>query len=108
MVREPGLQPPFGPQSGAGIDNENTRAAYRNDVGDFVRFTGLERPEELRQITRAHVLKWRKSLEDRLLSPASIRRRLSSLSALFDYLCERNAIEHNPVQGVKRPNEGLP
>jgi hypothetical protein len=73
----------------ANLDNENTRLAYRNDVGDFIRFAGIERPEEMRQVTRAHVLKWRKSLEDRVLSPASIRRRLSSLSALFNYLCER-------------------
>jgi site-specific recombinase XerC len=57
-------------------------------------------------VTRAHVIQWRKSLEARSLSAASIRRKLSALSALFDHLCERNAIHHNPVQGVKRPNEG--
>ncbi len=46
----------------------------------------------------------------RELSPASIRRKLSALSSLFDYLCERNAVAGNPVDGVKRPtangNEG--
>jgi integrase/recombinase XerD len=40
----------------------------------------------------------------------SIRRKLSALSSLFDYLCERNAVLGNPVDGVKRPctnnNEG--
>jgi site-specific recombinase XerC len=25
------------------------------------------------------------------------------LSSLFEYLCERNAVTHNPVKGVKRP-----
>jgi site-specific recombinase XerD len=44
------------------------------------------------------------------LSPASSRRKLSALSSLFDYLCERNAVVGNPVDGVKRPmangNEG--
>src|SRR5580704_11113378 len=43
-------------------------------------------------------------------SPSSIRRKLSALSSLFDYLCERNAVSGNPVDGVKRPmangNEG--
>jgi hypothetical protein len=38
------------------------------------------------------------------------RRKLAALSALFDYLCERNAVSGNPVDGVKRPtangNEG--
>jgi site-specific recombinase XerD len=90
----------------ANLDNENTRRAYRDDVGDFIRFAAIEAPGDLRLVARAHVLQWRKSLEARSLSAASIRRRLSALSALFDHLCERNAIQHNPVQGVKRPNEG--
>jgi integrase/recombinase XerD len=34
----------------------------------------------------------------------------AALSSLFDYLCERNAVAGNPVDGVKRPasnnNEG--
>jgi integrase len=42
--------------------------------------------------------------------PSSIRRKLSALSSLFDYLCERNAVAVNPADGVKRPaangNEG--
>jgi integrase len=53
---------------------------------------------------------WRKDVEARGLSPSSIRRKLSALSSLFDYLCERNAVSGNPVDGVKRPmasgNEG--
>jgi integrase/recombinase XerD len=65
----------------------------------------------LRGISRAHVIAWRKHLEARKLSPSTIRRKLSALSALFDYLCESNAVAGNPVDGVKRPmangNEGL-
>ena len=29
--------------------------------------------------------------------------RLAALSSLFEYLCEKNAVSHNPVRGVKRP-----
>jgi integrase/recombinase XerD len=54
-------------------------------------------------VADAHVIAWRKDLEARGLSPASIRRKLSALSSLFDYLCERNAVSGNPVDGVKRP-----
>jgi site-specific recombinase XerD len=53
--------------------------------------------------TRAHVIAWRKHFESRELAPSSIRRKLSALSALFDYLCEHNAVAGNPVDGVKRP-----
>jgi hypothetical protein len=70
----------------------------------------MHNPVELRSVTRAHVIAWRKDMEARKRSPASIRRRLSALSAPFDYLCERNAFCGNPVDGVKRPmangNEG--
>src|SRR5215510_814726 len=64
----------------------------------------------MRTVVRAHVIAWRKDLESRGLTPASIRRKLSALSSLFDYLCDRNAVAGNPVDGVKRPmansNEG--
>ena len=33
----------------------------------------------------------------------TVRRKLAALSSLFDYLCEQNAVELNPVQGIKRP-----
>ena len=86
------------------------RRAYKNDVGEFSIFTRLLEPAELRTVTRAHVIAWRKHLESRELEPSSIRRKLSALSSLFDYLCERNAVVGNPVDGVKRPvannNEG--
>jgi integrase/recombinase XerD len=49
-------------------------------------------------------------MEARGLLPVSIRRKLSALSSLFDYLCGRNAVSGNPVDGVKRTlsnnNEG--
>ena len=94
----------------ANITNRKTREAYRIDVQEFSTFAGLRGPAEFRTVTRAHVIAWRKDLEKRGLAAASIRRKLSALSALFDYLCEHNAVAGNPVDGVKRPmangNEG--
>ncbi len=94
----------------ANITNEKTRRAYKIDVSEFSEFLGLKKPEEFRTVTRAHVIAWRETLEARELSPTTIRRKLSALSSLYDYLCERNAVAGNPVDGVKRPmangNEG--
>jgi site-specific recombinase XerD len=94
----------------ANLTNPKTRRAYKVDVEEFIAFAGLRGIAELRNITRAHVIAWRKDLEKRVLAPSSIRRKLSALSALFDYLCEHHAVAGNPVDGVKRPaangNEG--
>ena len=87
----------------ANIDNPNTRRAYRNDLGEFMTFVGIVSPEELRLVTRAHVLAWRKDLERRELTGGTIRRKLAALSSLFEYLSDANAVTHNPVKGVRRP-----
>jgi site-specific recombinase XerD len=84
------------------ITNEKTRRAYQVDVAEFSHFVGLQTPAELRTITRAHVIAWRKDMEARQLADSSVRRKLSALSSLFD-LCERNAVAGNLVDGVKRP-----
>jgi integrase/recombinase XerD len=90
----------------ANIENRNTRRAYRQDLADFMRFVGLSDPNGFPTVSRPHVISWRKDLERRSLKPASIRRKLAALSELFDFLCEQNAVERNPVNGVKRPREG--
>src|SRR5436190_14179895 len=87
----------------ANICNASTRRAYENAIQDFMGFTGITRPEEFRSVTRAHVIAWRDDLVRRELGGATIRHRLAALSSLFEYLCEKNAVTHNPVKGVKRP-----
>ncbi len=94
----------------ANITNEKTKRFYKSDVAEFIAFTGLKDSAALRTVARSHVIAWRKDMETRSLGAATIRRKLSALSSLFDYLCERNAVIGNPVDGVKRPatnnNEG--
>jgi integrase/recombinase XerD len=87
----------------ANLTNPNTRRAYENAVRDFMGFIGIQRPEEFRTITRAHVIAWRDQLVGRGLGGGTIRHRLASLASLFQYLCEKNAVTHNPVKGVQRP-----
>ena len=90
----------------ANLTNKNTKRAYRNDVSAFMRFVGIKLPKDFREVTRAHVIAWRKTLEERKLAAATVRRKLSALSDLYAYLCDKNAVTHNPVNGVKRPTEG--
>jgi integrase/recombinase XerD len=87
----------------ASIESKHTRRAYEADIRDFMRFAGITAPEVFRTVNRAHVLAWRKSLEARELSGATVRRKLAALASLYEFLCNRNAVEQNPVKGVKRP-----
>jgi integrase/recombinase XerD len=87
----------------ANLTNKATRRAYENAIKDFMAFTGIQRPDEFRRVTRAHVIAWRDDLTHRGRGGSTIRHRLAALSSLFDYLCEKNAVTHNPVKGVKRP-----
>jgi site-specific recombinase XerD len=87
----------------ANLRNLHTRTAYHADLREFQRFVGITAPAELRTVTRAHVIAWRQDLERRLCAPTTIQRKLAALSSLFAYLCEQNAVLHNPVDGVRRP-----
>ncbi|MDE2387551.1 MAG: tyrosine-type recombinase/integrase [Betaproteobacteria bacterium] len=87
----------------ANLGNKATRRAYENALKDFMNFTGIQNPGEFRIVTRAHIIAWRDDLLSRSLSSMSIRHRLSALSSLFEYLCDKNTVTHNPVKGVKRP-----
>src|SRR5271156_10692 len=87
----------------ANIDNPHTRRAYRNDLKEFMTFTSIRTPIELRLIPRAHVIAWRKDLDRRQFAAGSVRRKLSALSSLYEYLTDQNAVSTNPVKGVKRP-----
>ena len=80
-----------------------TRRAYQAALADFMGFVGIAHVEDFRRVTRAHVIAWRDCLASRGLAPPSVRHRLAALSSLFEYLCECNAVTHNPVKGVKRP-----
>ena len=87
----------------ANFPNAHTKRSYRSDIEDFMTFAGVAGFEALGTLTRAHVIAWRQSLFNRGLASATIRRKLAALSSLYDYLCENQCANTNPVDGVKRP-----
>lgn len=88
----------------ANLTNPNTRRAYKADVRGLMGFLGIQRAEDVRKVTRAHLIAWRKQIAHQ--APATVRRKLAAVSSLFEYLCEQNAVQWNPVAGVARPKEG--
>ena len=58
----------------ANLGTAATRRAYETALKDFMRFTGIERPEEFRTVTRAHVIAWRDELAGRRCSIICVTR----------------------------------
>ena len=92
-----------------GLDSERTRRAYKSDVRQFVEFLGMRSRDELFAVTPSAVIAWRRNLELAKvegglgLKRATVRRKLSALSSLYEHLVEQHLIDFNPVQQVKRP-----
>ena len=92
----------------ANIANPDTRRAYRNDIKQFFAFIEIKELIEVRQVTRAHCIAWRDQLKAHLkengepYSPRTINRKLSAGASLYDALCDKNAVPHNPFDGVAR------
>ena len=57
----------------ANIDNPQTWRAYESALQDFIRFTGIALPDELREITRSHV-----QYEDSLTGARMLREELGT------------------------------
>ncbi|MDP8212136.1 MAG: tyrosine-type recombinase/integrase [Candidatus Zapsychrus exili] len=83
--------------------SEKTATAYKFDVNEFKTFLKIETPEDYRLVTRKHVTNWISHLRKTGLSNESIARKISAVSALFKYFCERSAIRDNPCSNITRP-----
>ncbi len=90
-----------------------TRRAYQRAVEDFQAFIGAKFP--LWRVQGSQVIAWQNSMRQRGLSETSINLRLSGLSALYTFLCDkfdfpdpRNInyemflVERNPVKSASR------
>lgn len=82
----------------------HTRSAYKTDFdafGQFLQKNGstISHPSE---ITKNDVIAFRDDLRKHY-SPTTVNRKLSALSSLFSELKNANVMDHNPVEGIKRP-----
>lgn len=89
----------------ASFASENTRAAYRRDLGAWASWCETKGLDPL-TVARPHVDAWARTLEAEGLRPTTRARRLAALSSFYGYLCDLGAIPANPAAGVRRPKTG--
>ena len=84
--------------------SKQTQQTYLTVFREFCRFGQLSTPEQLRQVTPAHIIAYRDYLiEEKQMSPRSVRNRLAGISSLFKHLQNERVIDRNPVENIQRP-----
>ncbi|MGI8662473.1 MAG: tyrosine-type recombinase/integrase [Acidimicrobiales bacterium] len=79
-----------------------TREAYTLDLRMFYRWCD-ERSLGLFDLTRTHIELYARDLEDIGRKPATIGRRLSTVTSFYRYAAEEGVIEHSPAVHIRRP-----
>jgi site-specific recombinase XerD len=92
--------------------SEHTRAAYRRDVAEWLRWCRARDLDPL-TATFVHVNAYARELESTLdartaksPTPTTVARKLSGLSSWYGFLAKLGAVPTNPVAGADRPRVG--
>jgi integrase/recombinase XerD len=83
--------------------SQRTVSAYMADLRDFAAYCKSVNVADPLDARSTHVAAYKAELEKRGLSAATIARRLSALSGLYEYAESAGVIERSPINGVKRP-----
>ncbi len=84
-----------------------SRTSRRDDLLSFVGYFNLKSITDFKNIKRSDVIEWRDSLIGTKEKPKyairTVKRRMSTISKLFEYLCDNKILRSNVVLGVQRP-----
>lgn len=84
----------------------HTRKNYLKDLKNFFSFLKTAQGKIIHHLSEVHeqdVGLWKTYLVEQGLSPASVRRKLHTLSSLFAFAIRRNFVQENPVVFVQKP-----
>jgi site-specific recombinase XerD len=90
----------------AKIENPNTRDAYARDVRAFFAWCEDHGLDELAGIEPVHIAAYREHLK-REYATQTVKRHLSAIRELFDWLVEGHVMAVNPALSVKGPRYSL-
>lgn len=86
----------------ANFNSQESITTYNTAVQQFFSFVGINTPDELQKITHAHVIAFKRHLQENSKSPRTINNRISAVSSLFNHLIDKQIVKINPAQGIKR------
>ena len=80
-----------------------TLAAYRRDLGQFLRFLEAEGIEKAERVTQHHVRAFISQRHRQGLGGKSLQRMLSAVRSLYRWMLREGVAEHNPATPVRAP-----
>lgn len=85
--------------------SQHTVNSYRSDIGRFVKFIQKQGVSEVifANITPVMIRAYLNYLKNKGYARHTIARRMASLRSFFRYLCKKEIIKANPVQGIYLP-----
>jgi integrase/recombinase XerD len=87
--------------------SRNTLAAYRRDLGDFLRHLTTRRLEP-GTVLADDVVTWLERLRARGLAPASVARRLSAVRGFYRHLVREGLAPRDPTEHLDTPRAARP
>lgn len=87
--------------------SENTIAAYRRDIGDYLNYLSSIGKEAIAEVTSADILSFQAKLQSAGRANSSVARILASIRGFHKYLLDEGHAEINPASLVKSPKLGL-
>jgi integrase/recombinase XerC len=81
----------------------HTLAAYQHDLDAFIAFSLARNVDNWKQMDDLHVRAFVASQHRKGLSGTSLKRQLSSVRSLFNFLCRHHRADQNPATGVPAP-----
>ncbi|HSM58518.1 MAG TPA: site-specific tyrosine recombinase/integron integrase [Candidatus Sulfomarinibacteraceae bacterium] len=85
--------------------SENTVAAYKNDLNQFLHFLTSEHSnvERWREIGDALLQDYVQHMRDQPYASSSVARKVAAIKSFFKFLAEQNVVDANPAQDVDSP-----
>lgn len=85
--------------------SDNTIAAYKNDLSQFMRYVEAEHENvnRWRDVTRQVVRDYVRYMKDQPYASSSVARKVAAIKSFFHYLAEREIVQSDPTEDVDSP-----
>jgi len=83
--------------------SENTVTAYKNDLDQLADFVSGKSIRSWSQLNQQGLMEYILLLRERSYATSTMARKVAAIKSFFSYLLSQNDIDHDPTDGITRP-----